>query len=97
MSEPLKITINDIAEIITALRDKGVALQINLVPMAKEENIPVNNVSDKQTPMKVELYDDGGYAKCPCCGKDDYEYEINDWGCNFCCDCGQALDWSDTE
>ena len=57
------------------------------------------------TPMKPEYYGDGysdgelvyDYAKCPACGKDDYEYGINNWGCKYCPDCGQALDWSDTE
>ena len=51
----------------------------------------------KQTPMKVEYYDEGDYAKCPNCDYQDFEYGINDWGCNFCSRCGQALDWSDAE
>ena len=52
---------------------------------------------EKQIPMKVEYYDEGDYAKCPNCDYQDFEYGINDWGCNFCSRCGQALDWSDTE
>ena len=36
------------------------------------------------------------YAKCPICGH-DFEYGINDWGCEYCSDCGQKLDWSDEE
>ena len=42
-------------------------------------------------------YDESGnlvydMAYCPNCGR-EFEYEINDWGCNYCQDCGQALDW----
>lgn len=57
---------------------------------------------DKQTPMKPEYIADGyadgllcyDYAKCPMCGH-DFEYEINDWGSDYCSDCGQRLDWSE--
>lgn len=52
---------------------------------------------EKQIPMRVEYYDDGDYAKCPNCNYKDFENGINDWECNFCSRCGQALDWSDTE
>ena len=37
-----------------------------------------------------------GDAKCHICGH-EFEYEINDWGCEYCSDCGQKLDWSDKE
>ena len=58
---------------------------------------------EKQIPKKPEYYGDGysdgklvyDYAKCPVCGRDDFEHGINNWGCNYCPDCGQALDWSD--
>ena len=60
---------------------------------------------DKQIPKKPEYSGDGysdgklvyDYAKCPTCGNDNFEYDINNWGCKFCPDCGQALDWSETE
>ena len=60
---------------------------------------------EKQIPKKPEYYGDGysdgklvyDYAKCPQCGNDNYEYEINNWGCKYCPDCGQALDWSEQE
>lgn len=52
---------------------------------------------EKQIPMKVEYYDDGDYARCPNCDYKDFENGINDWECNFCSRCGQALDWSDNE
>ena len=62
------------------------------------------NALEKQIPKKPE-YEAGGYAngelvydyaKCPICGH-DFEYGINDWGCEYCSDCGQKLDWSDEE
>ena len=58
---------------------------------------------EKQIPKKPDYeadgYDENGnliydYAKCPICGH-DFEYDINDWGCNYCSDCGQKLDWSE--
>lgn len=49
---------------------------------------------EKSTPKKPYYYDDGDYAECPKCGNDDFEYGINNWGCRYCPDCGQALDWS---
>ena len=58
---------------------------------------------EKQIPKKPD-YEGDGYADgelvydraiCPCCGNDDFEEGINNWGCKFCPDCGQALDWSD--
>lgn len=60
---------------------------------------------EKQIPKKPEYYGDGysdgelvyDYAKCPACGNDNFEHGINNWGCNYCPDCGQALDWSDAE
>lgn len=59
---------------------------------------------EKQMARKPEYEADGyadgelvyDYAKCPICGH-DFEYEINDWGCNYCSNCGQKLDWSDEE
>ena len=59
---------------------------------------------EKQIAKKPEYEADGyaggelvyDYAKCPICGH-DFEYGINDWGCEYCSDCGQKLDWSDEE
>lgn len=59
------------------------------------------NALEKQIPKKPEYEADGyadgelvyDYAKCPICGH-DFEYGINDWGCEHCSDCGQKLDWS---
>lgn len=61
---------------------------------------------EKQIPKKPyyegDGYDENGNmiydcAECPVCGNDNFEYGINNWGCEFCPDCGQALDWSDAE
>lgn len=62
-----------------------------------------DNVDPRRKPKQVEFWGDGydedgeliyDQAKCPECGR-DFEYEINDWGCKYCCDCGQALDWGE--
>ena len=63
------------------------------------------NAFKKQIPIKPYYEGDGyyngelvyDYAKCPECGNDKFEYGINNWGCKYCPDCGQALDWSDTK
>jgi len=63
----------------------------------------IKNALDKQTPMRPDYIADGyadgllcyDYAKCPICGH-DFEYGINDWESDYCSDCGQRLDWSET-
>lgn len=62
------------------------------------------NALEKQIPKKPEYEADGyadgelvyDYAKCPICGH-DFEYGINDWGCKYCYDCGQKLNWESDE
>lgn len=62
----------------------------------------VSDDSEKQTPMKPYYFSDGyadGFpvydeARCPIC-ECDFEEESTNWGCKYCPDCGQALDWSD--
>ena len=57
---------------------------------------------ERQIPKKPEYEGDGysdgelvyDYAKCPICGH-DFEYGINDWGCEYCSDCGQKLDFGE--
>lgn len=60
----------------------------------------------KQIPQPPEFWGDGydedgnliyDNAKCPNCGNDDFEYGINNWGCAYCPDCGQALDWGENK
>ena len=65
----------------------------------KSIEIAINSL-ERQIPKKPEYEADGyadgelvyDYAKCPICGH-DFEYGINDWGCEYCSDCGQKLDW----
>lgn len=64
----------------------------------------IDKAIDKQIAKKPEYEADGyadgvlayDYAKCPVC-EHEFEYGINEWGSAFCQDCGQALDWSDSE
>ncbi len=54
---------------------------------------------EKQIPKKVILGDDEqDYIRCPKC---NLELMSMDWydhfKCNYCEDCGQALDWGGTE
>ena len=52
---------------------------------------------EKQIPKKpTHIFDDDS-AECPACGNANFEYGINNWGCKYCPDCGQALDWSENE
>lgn len=66
--------------------------------------LKVKEAVEKQMAKKPDYWGDGydengnliyDCAKCPNCGNDDFEYDINNWDCKFCPDCGQALDWSD--
>lgn len=57
-------------------------------------NIQIKEMTEKQVAMKPDY--EGNDAKCPVCGH-EFENNYNDWGCAFCQDCGQALDWSDEE
>lgn len=58
---------------------------------------------EKQIPQKPILEGDGyadgnpvyDIAYCPVCNH-DFEEGINDWGSAYCPDCGQALDWEET-
>ena len=62
------------------------------------------DTTERHTPKRPEFWGDGydengeliyDNAKCPNCGNDDFEEGINNWGCKFCPDCGQALDWGE--
>lgn len=51
---------------------------------------------DRDTPMspKVEHYFYGEYYKCPSCELIIAKYDREKM--NFCCRCGQAIDWRET-
>lgn len=61
----------------------------------------------KQVPMQVDLEGDGydpegnliydmGYCPNPDCGQ-EFEDGDENWECNYCPTCGQALKWFETE
>ncbi|MBQ7792909.1 MAG: hypothetical protein IJ366_00475 [Clostridia bacterium] len=57
-------------------------------------NAQIKEITERQIPRKPDYEDND--AKCPVCGH-EFENNVNDWGCSFCQDCGQQLDWSDSE
>ena len=94
------MTESDAIKELHEIRPRG-----GIIPQKRAEAIDVAiNALEKQIPKKPEYEADGyadgelvyDYAKCPICGH-DFEYGINDWGCEYCSDCGQKLDWSDEE
>ncbi len=64
---------------------------LNLAISALEKQVP------QQPYYEGDGYADGNpvydIAKCPVCER-EFEEDINDWGCDYCADCGQRLDWS---
>ena len=67
--------------------------------------LAIKELVDKETPKKP-YYEGDGYAdgvmvydvaRCPNCDNVFEKYENNGWGENYCHNCGQRLDWSDTE
>lgn len=105
LSEGVTSYVSKIAVQIQETVDNAIVDEI--VKVAKEQGISDVYLLNKQNilsvlkkqlmPMKPDYEDDYDYAKCPTCGHDDFEYGINNWGCNHCPKCGQALDWSDVE
>ena len=83
----------------------GIRPRGGIIPQKRAEAIDVAiNALEKQIPKKPEYEADGyadgelvyDYAKCPICGH-DFEYGVNDWGCEYCSDCGQKLNWESDE
>ena len=94
------MTLDEAIKELHAIRPRG-----GIIPQKRAEALDVAiQALEKQIPKKPEYEGDGyadgelvyDYAKCPICGH-DFEYGINDWGCEYCSDCGQKLDWSDEE
>jgi len=51
---------------------------------------------DKSTPMKPKVIDEDKQTfDCPRCGTTIYADNVKDF--KYCLDCGQRLDWSDTD
>lgn len=106
LSDGVTSYVSKIAVLIQETIDNAIVDEI--VKVATEQGISdvyllnkrnILSVLKKQLmPMKPDYYDGSyDYAKCPVCGLDDFEYGVNNWGCNHCPKCGQALDWSDVE
>lgn len=102
----LKVTNLDLLrEVVAEVRYK-VGNGMPMLSNQRRKYILAIKAIDKQIPYKPDYWGDGydengnliyDCAKCPNCGNDDFEYGVNNWGCKFCPDCGQALDWSDIE
>lgn len=101
-------TINAIGKVIVQMRDKiddliveeikNAALREGATDVYILSKPEIISALRKQIPQKPEYCDgDYDYAKCPACGNDDYEWDINNWRDPYCPQCGQALDWSDVE
>ena len=64
--------------------------------IAKQIVSKIPSAESKEVYYSGDGYADGymvyDMAECPNCGR---EFEESDeiWGCNFCPDCGQALEW----
>ena len=79
-------------EIIKMAKEKGIndlwLLNKNAIVSALESQIP------KKAINRVDLYPPNQH-ECPVC-KCGLRVS-NKWKDNYCCNCGQALDWSDTK
>ena len=58
MKDPLKVTVEDIGEVISALKDKGIGVQITLLPIKKDEE-----------PEKKKVIRKDDFYGCPNCGE----------------------------
>lgn len=69
------------------------------------ENTTIINALEKQIPKKATAkitqsgYDIYFDLRCPICGAvvGTFEEGVNEYFSKYCDNCGQALDWSDTE
>ena len=99
-SEAIKIC-NTIGFATSISNPQGIPLNTTKEDLEEAMGMSIQALK-KQIPKKPEYEADGyadeelvyDYAKCPICGH-NFEYDINDWGCKYCSDCGQKLDWSD--
>lgn len=104
--DPNPFNIHKISAVVADTTDKAIVDAI--VEMAKSEGIEnlylmdktfIKTSLEKQMPKKVELTED--CCICPCCRFDMmgvYDFSNDDTtDPKYCPECGQALDWSDTE
>ncbi len=76
-------------ELIRHIRQQGIgdSLYVKLT----QTDLIVKAI-EKQIARKPDY--EGNDAKCPVC-EHEFENNVNDWGCAYCQDCGQALEWGD--
>ena len=71
---------------------------IRIFPTLKEAKKALEKQISKRLIYEADGYADGvlvyDTAYCPIC-EHEFEYGINEWGSDYCQDCGQALDWSE--
>lgn len=71
---------------------------IRILPTLIEAKKALEKQIPKRPIYEADGYADGGLvydtAYCPVC-EHEFEYGINEWGSDYCQDCGQALDWSE--
>ena len=91
-------------------KEKQIIFQLNNKFGEGNENVQiVKSALEKQIPKKPKTetinrgvditgeYDIESNYICPCCPTVVGDYETEDHYGNYCYNCGQALDWSDTE
>ena len=108
LEKPIQETTEQSKSLTLVFGKDGKATILNedyVIYCADEETFEkVKAAVEKQTAKKPYYFGDGyadgmlvyDEARCPDC-ECDFDEGMTNWGCKFCPDCGQALDWSDTE
>ena len=69
--------------------------------LARYENIgsvyQFRNLSELNTPKSPYPDGDMSILACPCCGSGEWLHNADENKANFCGQCGQAIDWTETE
>lgn len=89
-----RMTAKEVLHNIEKQREEAGIAFLGHIYLEVPEYWKVTEALEKQIARKPDYEDND--AKCPVCGH-EFENNVNDWGCSFCQDCGQALDWSDEE
>ena len=64
---------------------------LHMAVVALEKQIPKKPIIWEHRTIESPISNDDWGYECPCCGNCDIDYPEHH------CECGQALDWSDTE
>lgn len=81
----------------SSIPGNGESFSKDIVPAYDLAEAAIKKMIPLEPEYEADGYDDAGNlaydtAKCPVCHH-EFEYGINDWGCDFCQGCGQALNW----